>query len=172
MPSIHDGAWASGRATTHGSVTVQLFRSAAPAGDRWEIRTGGDSRITHTTIKGDDLPPMHPVRKALWLAQLLSGAYWQATGILVTPYNSTMRCCLGVAVDLCPTVIENQVSLHGRVRGVFLRMEGERRGEKGYLTVGLREWLGITQKFQDLLAALNDAKVPFEDIAFVIDLLV
>lgn len=119
-----------------------------------------------TTIRRVQVRPMDPVRKLNWISQLLSGAYRQHRCELVSAKNHASRCCLGVAADLYPALVEAVDSL-GMVR---LGAPGE-PPDRCVLTSTLRRWLTLTPKEQDLLVLLNDRGFSFEDIAFVISAL-
>jgi hypothetical protein len=124
------------------------------------------------TIKVKQITPMPPVRKLLWLAQLLSGGYRQAQRTLISPASNERRCCLGVLADLCPRVV------YGTPKpsypwtmprdGATLKLAGERKGNTSMLTTGLKRWAGLTEGMQQLGAGLNDSGYTFRQIAFVI----
>lgn len=144
----------------HGTVRLMPLLAGG-----WKVTADVPGKLQLTVeLSARDCRPLNPLRKTLWLAQLLGGTYSQTNGRLISYSDPDRRCCLGVAVDLCPTLVDHVT--HGEH---YLRREGERRGSTGLLTPGLREWLGVADKAQNALANLNDRGVSFEDIAFVID---
>ena len=85
-----------------------------------------------------------PIKKK-WVNALLSGKYKQGKNAL---NHSRRYCCLGVAVKAC---------------------DGRTPLNQGWLNPSDLRRFGFSERIQEELASLNDAGVPFDMIAGLID---
>lgn len=99
---------------------------------------------------------MDPALKAKWVEALDSGKYPQAVGLLRSA-NGRGFCCLGVLCDVMGAEWERE--------GAFL--DGDRLDEEDefLLTKETLRRVGLDQKTQARLAAMNDEETPFTVIA-------
>jgi hypothetical protein len=147
------------------------------------------TQIDEYLIPAAEMITMDPAAKAEWVADLRSGKYNQAMGVLCEKDDKGF-CCLGV---LSEQAVRKGVA--EKIEGIdatSYRMEGDKFKATSSLSDGLARWAGIT--YQDgfdedkvavsaygrlpfkerdgnlaYLDSLNDDGMPFSQIADIID---
>lgn len=124
--------------------------------------------------------PLHPERKAAWVAALRSGEYKQAKGAL---RKRDAFCCLGVLCDLYSKSPEGTAAGAVWVDGRFYEDPDDTLGQEEVLPPRVREWIGTTndaageteredeygERSTNVLTEWNDTGVPFAEIADMIE---
>ena len=103
--------------------------------------------------------------KAAWIEALNSDAYEQGAGCLRDYDNK--YCCLGVLCEIYRQENPEIRSWEMINRGVYTFCTGDQRDYRSDVTLPppVREWAGLQEHEQEVLADLNDGGVGFSLIA-------